>query len=824
MRKFAPLALLLLSLVGLLWAAEGLERFPRPTESGNTELEPGGSMFSPPPGHYENDIRVAMQPTHPRGEIIFTTDGTTPTLDVGTLYAHPLYLDAARPDVVPLRAVEVIDGESGPVASASYAVGVQRRLPVLSLVTDPDHLWDDARGIFVNTWQRGRTWERPVHLTYIEAGGETGFAVSAGLRVHSSEPFDAPKQSFRLYFRGEYGPTRLRYALFPQHRYQPANDQSYNHFLLQAGDRHGRWTLFRDQLVADVAADLDLRVAQRRPVHLFVNGTSWGLYWLSERVGRFFLEDNYGISDANVVQDGRQREGSDEDWDALADWVSAHDLSTPANFEYVSAQLDVDDFTDFAILYLYFGFSSEDLYAVRPPGGRWRFVYGGSQTFANSADVSLSVLLDAETDFALFLRKLLENERYRLHFAGRMADLLNTELTPLKMQRRVVDEAAALRADISYEMARWPKALPWDGNVAALTEFVDVRGDKLRAHLVDALRLPGTVEIHVRAAPPGGAGRIYVNGEPVPADGWSGDFFVGTPVHVVAVPEPGYAVGGWTDDEQGASKPTASVRLTVTEETTWTARFVTLPDLGSVPRPDDVVINELWINDDGTRYRSLGNRPVDGDWIELLVQRPATVDLRGWRITDNDAKTGMDEGSLILPSIGALAAVPRDTRILIIATESASNAAYFPQDDLEAGDGRLVFYVGNGNLDVITDPGFGISPANDNVVVLAPGPSDAFDDDVGIDFVAEGQDVRPYTFGVLADGVIFDTPFHRLGRDDGAIFTRLTRNDAVGDWIVDPPAFQSGDAFRLDARNIVTPGALNEGQRRALWWARVWVR
>jgi hypothetical protein len=171
-----------------------------------------------------------------------------------------------------------------------------------------------------------------------------------------------------------------------------------------------------------------------------------------------------------------------------------------------------------------------------------------------------------------------------------------------------------------------------------------------------------------------------------------------------------------------------------------------------------------------------------------------------------------------LPPIDALAAVPRDTLILIIATETASNAAYFSQDDLDVGDGRLIFYVGNGTLDTLTDPGFGVSPTNDNVVILAPGPSAGFDDDVGIDFVAEGQDVTPYVFGVLADGVTFDTPFRRLGGDDGALFTRLTQNDAVEDWIVDPPAYRSGDAFRLDTRNIVTPGALNEGQRRWERW------
>jgi hypothetical protein len=94
--------------------------------------------------------------------------------------------------------------------------------------------------------------------------------------MHGAEPLDAPKQAFRLYFREAYGSVRLDYPLFPDHPDQPTDSQSYKHLLLQSGDRSGRWTLFRDQVVAHVASRMGLRVAQGRLVRLFVNGESWG--------------------------------------------------------------------------------------------------------------------------------------------------------------------------------------------------------------------------------------------------------------------------------------------------------------------------------------------------------------------------------------------------------------------------------------------------------------------------------------------------------------------------------------------------------------------
>ena len=237
--------------------------------------------------------------------------------------------------------------------------------------------------------------------------------------------------------------------------------------------------------------------------------------------------------------------------------------------------------------------------------------------------------------------------------------------------------------------------------------------------------------------------------------------------------------------------------------------------------PDDVVINEFWINDNGTRYRSLGHGPLMGDWVELWVQRPATVDVRGWRLTDNDTKDGTDEGSIIFPPLDAFAEIPRGTAILLIVTESADNAMAYPEDDLDPSDGTMALYAGNGNLDVYTDPGFSIGTRDEALVLLAPSP----DGEVGIDFVGEGSAVTPYSFGVLQDGVSFRNPLRYLGADDGAVFTGAGSNDdGALSWLDDPTACESGDELCLDAVNVLTPGKANAGQRWALWWGRLWER
>ena len=808
-RSLVTLLFLGLFLAAGLWLADALEEGTLPFRQGASS--PGGPTFTPPAGTIDGTRRLRLEPTDARSEIIFATGGAVPTRTVGTLYQHPLLLDAAAPGVTVVRAREILGDDLGPVETASYVVGLDHSLPVLSLAVDPVDLWDAERGLLAHAWQRGPAWERPVDLTYVD--GERTFAAPAGLRVHGSERFDVPKQSFRLYFRGEYGPTRLEQSLFSGH--PTLEVESYDRLLLQAGDRTGRWTLLEEELLSQVATAVGGRATQGRFVLLFLNGEAWGIYRLSERIDDAFVEDNFGIQSADLIRDGDVEEGDEEHWEALVDWVATHDLSEAENLDYVAARIDLEDFTDYAILQSYFGFPAERFSAVRDrSGGRWFWLYGGWRagwTPSLAPDETLLALPPDEADLALLLHKLLENAGYRERFVRRLTDLLNTSLSPEAMVARIDRLAATLAPDIHYETARWPAPTAWERNVEALREVARRRPGRLLAEAADALGLPGSTALTFDVTPATG-GRIFIGGIAAPETPWTGTYFLESAVEVTAVPAPGYAFAGWENGLAGTTA--AAITLTVEGPRSIAAQFVPIPADYPALQPNDVMINELWINDNGTRYRSLDGRPIVGDWLELRVTRPRTVDLRGWRITDNDTKTGTGEGSLIFPELDALAAVPRGTSILIIATEDSANAAYFGREDLNARDGQMVFYIGNGALDGITDPGFGIGTGNDNVVLLAPGPSPALGDDVGVDFVAEGSEVTPFSFGVLADGVVFEAPFSGLGADDGVLFTQDLHNDdgEVG-WIVDPPASQTGDATGLEATNILTPGETNYRQR-----------
>jgi hypothetical protein len=742
--------------------------------------------FSLPGGHYDRDIQLKIRPPHPDAQVIFTTDGRVPTHAAGTVYTQPIRLSTTTPGVTVIRARAILpDDTLGPVASASYFVGIPATLPMMSLIVDPDDLWDLDTGIYANPLQRGEAWERPVDVTYVDADNNhpkdrgSGFHISAGIRIHGQYSRQFDKKSLRLYFRQEYGVSRLEYPLFPG-----SDVRSFKRLVLHNGgqDWHTfhrmNWTLIRNSLAARLAFELGGYATHSQPALLFINGQPWGVYQIRERIDDRFMADHYGIEAADFIEapehmwDQAIPMGDSEHWDHLLQFVETHDLADPANYAYVQSQVDIANFIDYNVLQIYIAntdWPHRNVRQFRPrvQGGRWHWMFWDSDHgFGTHPDSEVSAdivahLLTYNDPYTggrdvLLIRKLVENPVFLEQFVSRAADLLNTTLAPSSVIAHIDTLAAELEPDIAYETVRWSNVNNWASSVQELRDFARRRPDLVRQHIVEGFHLNGTAPLIVNP-PTSGSGTVAVNGLLVQNLPWQGIYFQGIPLQVTAAPAPGFRFAGW-DPPQLPQTPT--ITLTLDAAQTIKPHFEPLDE--HAPRPGDVVFGRV----EHAPYPS-GSEPggkngsTGTDWFELLVTRPGGVDLRGWRVTDNDTKTATDEGSLIFADDPAFARVPQDTTIRVIVTSSSiegtddtvdQNPGKDTHDDLNAWDRTMVLYAGHGHLDIRVDPGFDLGP-HDNLVLLAPGPTPAFGDDCGIAFVAGSSAVTPASFGVLADGV-----------------------------------------------------------------------
>ncbi len=705
-----------------------------------------GLRLSHPGGYYPDDVRLALLAPRPGATILFTRDGSLPTPGAAEVYDSPISLSARPPAVYVIRARLWPAGEApGPVVSASYFLGIQPGLPLVSLIAEPADLWDADRGIYANPLPKGAEWERPAHVTYVAETGETGFVVPAGLRIHGGFTRSYDKKSFRLYFRNEYGHSRLLYDLFAEEG-EPAD---YKRLVLHNGGQDSsqvstNWLLLRNQLIGRLAQEVGGTATHSRPVLLFLNGELWGLYQLRERIDERFLLSHFGLGQADLLDTPEELagfpvtvSGDRVHWNHLVQYLEGHDLSDPAVYAYVASQVDIDNFLDYAILQIYSANTDWPQHNVnqfrpRQQGGRWQWLFWDNDfsfALAPQSALDMNMIVQAlKLDRAnrdtrrdtLLLRKLLESPIFREHFLSRTADLLNTALAPEAVLAQVDDLASELQPGIPYEVGRWGSAGEWAASVEALRAFAQQRPEYVRHHLIEHFNLPGSATLTFAASEPG---TVAVNGAAVPALPWQGIYFQGTTIRVTAVPAPGYRFAGWL--ESGETSP--SLAIAVIGPQTLTARFEPLP--AGTPLPGDVIIES---------YQETA--------IVLRVIRSGGLDLRGWRLTDNDTLAATDEGSLVFADHPALAAVPAGTTIYLHLACYPARLVPCPADDLDAGDGLLRLSVAGGLLDSASDPGFHLGRQDNLVLLTATGR--------GIAFASATTAVTPGSFGVLADGVL----------------------------------------------------------------------
>ncbi|MDE2994456.1 MAG: chitobiase/beta-hexosaminidase C-terminal domain-containing protein, partial [Chloroflexota bacterium] len=126
--------------------------FPVPTPWTANTTRPRAAANAPPvvltpsSGRFTGPVTVRLETPALGSTVYYTLDGSDPTIG-GQAYTAPLEVT----ETTVLRAVAQREGVPvSSVTTATYLVGEGAGLPVMSLVTEPAHLWDTTTGIYVN--------------------------------------------------------------------------------------------------------------------------------------------------------------------------------------------------------------------------------------------------------------------------------------------------------------------------------------------------------------------------------------------------------------------------------------------------------------------------------------------------------------------------------------------------------------------------------------------------------------------------------------------------------------------------------------------------
>ncbi len=348
-------------------------------------------------------------------------------------------------------------------------------IPVISLITDGDNLFNPDSGIYVpgvhydpnnpeytgNYFEDGDEWERPVHIEYFENNGLPGFAQDAGIRIHGGKTRHAAQKSLRLYARNEYGAKYFNYKLLPQKQ-----TTEYKRFILRTTmGAYGGQTIFKDALAQDISKSLNIDYQNFQPVIVYLNGEYWGIHTLRDRIDDRYIEYTHHIDNDSV----EFRTWNNAHYNNLIEFIESNDLSYNTNYEYVITQIDIDNYIDYTISEQFFAnydWPGNNIKLWRPISvtGKWRWVlFDLDDGFKNESRNMLIHATMNDTSIhwpnppasTFLFRNLLKSAIFSNHFIARYAEILNQNFSVSNMMNKLDTIKKMYEPEVPDHISRW---------------------------------------------------------------------------------------------------------------------------------------------------------------------------------------------------------------------------------------------------------------------------------------------------------------------------------------------------------------------------------
>ncbi len=458
---------------------------PTPFKANGTGFSGYAEMpkFSIEPGQYKSTQYVEI--SIPEGtQVFYTTDGSDPTQQSKAYNGERLELTNVC-QVIRARAFGTGTTKPSDILTGTYFINAYHALPIVSVVTDPKHLWDPDWGMltigssavkepgklpFPNTVYRkvknaGIKYECSIEL-YDDYGkllmsqyGEVGLMGDYSL--------DMPQKSFKFRSKSQYGSKTFNAKLFPDRDYT-----EYKGFVLRNSGNDSMFTRLQDGFQQHLMDLCGTTVAHQawKPYAVYLNGTYWGHMNLRERTDRYMIAQFEGLpldkaDQIDLLQgNGTAKSGSNKAFKEMRKKIKAGNPAKNAeDLQYILDNVDADNLFEYMAFEMFFGNSdigNTRYYRTNEPGSKWKWIlydvdYGLYSSSFNSpwSYTKEKGMGQKSIDNTIFM-KLLSVPEYKdryLTIYGRIFQKLTTDF----MIETLNDMVKIIEPEMQLHWARW---------------------------------------------------------------------------------------------------------------------------------------------------------------------------------------------------------------------------------------------------------------------------------------------------------------------------------------------------------------------------------
>lgn len=320
-------------------------------------------------------------------------------------------------------------------------------LPVISIVTNHDYLYDPEWGILGIPMENGLNadveWRRPINIEYF-TDGEAVFNQVGETRVQGSWSRRFAQRSLAVYANKRFGTKRFEAQMWKD----KPNVDKFKSFTLRNGGNDFVSSRVRDAFAQTLIGRHcdNINWMAYQPCICFINGVYKGIYDIRERSNEDFIEANYdGLEEIDMIENWHELKAGSET--ALNELFAA--INNPdVTFEEIESLVDIDELINHLVYNSFitntdYPFNNHIIWRdITKENPKWEFVM---------KDLDRTVYEDEDFDYFNFLYQYYDSFKDKSYNLASGIKLYCLLLENEKLRNLFIDRYIAYMGDFIHE-------------------------------------------------------------------------------------------------------------------------------------------------------------------------------------------------------------------------------------------------------------------------------------------------------------------------------------------------------------------------------------